>query len=36
MGSLMIAFESVSGKEEESVRKWYHEHKEIVDGWFEE
>ncbi len=35
-GSLMVAIESNPGKEDESARKWYHNHKEMVDGWFEE
>jgi len=35
-GSLMIAYESQPGKEDDSVRKWYYDHKQIVDAWFEE
>ncbi|MDD2197121.1 MAG: glycine betaine ABC transporter substrate-binding protein [Bacteroidales bacterium] len=34
-GSLMLAIESKPGKEDESARKWYHDHKEIIDTWFE-
>lgn len=35
-GSLMVAIESNPGKEDDAARKWYHEHKEMVDAWFEE
>lgn len=34
-GSLMVAVESEAGQEDESARKWYYEHKDLVDAWFE-
>lgn len=35
-GTLMVAIESNPGKEDDAARKWYHDHKEMVDAWFEE
>ncbi|HKL72053.1 MAG TPA: glycine betaine ABC transporter substrate-binding protein [Marinilabiliaceae bacterium] len=35
-GSLMVAIESNPGKEDDAAREWYHDHKEMVDAWFEE
>ncbi len=35
LGSLMLAVEGNPGKESEAAKQWYHEHKELVDGWFE-
>lgn len=34
LGSLMLAVEGNPGQEAEAAKKWYHEHKELVDGWF--
>ncbi|WP_372775818.1 glycine betaine ABC transporter substrate-binding protein [Mangrovibacterium sp.] len=36
LGSLMVAVEENPGQESEVATKWYHEHKELVDSWFEE
>ncbi len=35
-GTLMVAIESNPGKEDDAARQWYHDHKEMVDAWFEE
>ena len=35
LGSLMLAVEANPGKEEEAAQKWYHEHQQLVDSWFE-
>ncbi|WP_163711675.1 glycine betaine ABC transporter substrate-binding protein [Mangrovibacterium lignilyticum] len=34
LGSLMLAVEGNPGKESEAAKKWYEEHKTIVDAWF--
>lgn len=34
LGSLMVAVQENTGKEEEAASKWYHEHKDLVDSWF--
>lgn len=36
LGSLMLAVEENPGQESEVAKKWYQEHKELVDSWFEE
>lgn len=34
LGTLMVAIESNPGQEDEAALAWYNEHKELVDGWF--
>lgn len=36
LGSLMVAVEENPGRESEAARKWYEEHRVLVDSWFEE
>ena len=36
LGSLMLAIENNAGTEDEAALNWYHEHRELVDGWFSE
>ena len=34
LGSLMVAIENAPGQEDKAALNWYKEHKELVDGWF--
>jgi glycine betaine/proline transport system substrate-binding protein len=34
LGSLMLAVEAAPGQEAEAAQNWYHEHRELVDNWF--
>lgn len=34
LGTLMVAMEENPGNEVEAAKKWYTDHKELVDGWF--